>query len=294
MEEAWELAALGFDMQTDWSSRHTRLRYQAVLSSLVGLMSVLYGIKTVTIPSVVEFQSSPENWMVQAGLLAFAFFSTISFFVQHRIESQKFPISAGNLLEELRAFEDAYIGLNAAYGKFGQQAKSAYSNLSNSDISDKGYKWLHGEEGEVLRGLGSLVHLIQQGVSDFQGLESELTVYFPGRFSKLVRLEKALARFNKALESASPKQLSTGNVFADEKITKYGMPEHQIDKALEQLKVSELLQSEAKTILDDVRRDLMFQKWYQYTHSRFLSFLLPFLMACSFMFSAFVIWALKS
>ena len=293
MEEAWELTALGRAMQTDWSSRHTRLRYQAVISSLLGLMGVMYGIDKVKIPGAVEFESNPEDWIVKIGLLAFALFSTVSFYIQHRIESQKFPISAGNLIEEITSFEDTYFGMNAAYGAFVQRAKGAYSNLSSSTVSSADYKFLSGDEANDLISLSELGKVVEKEINDFQNLKSDLGIYFPGRFSKLARLEKALNKFNHAFASARPVQLSNRRAPENELEIEHGMKIHHIQEALDNLCISKVLHKEAKAILDDLRRDLKFQKSYQYIHSRFLAFLLPFMMACGFIIAAFGIWIFK-
>ena len=82
----------------NWSARHTRLRYQAVLLSLGFMLVVTLGIDKVKIPGFFEFSEPPSADLVEIGALIFALFSVASFIVQDNLERHLSP----NVLKRLK------------------------------------------------------------------------------------------------------------------------------------------------------------------------------------------------
>ncbi len=70
----------------NWSSGHTRLRYQSVLSALIFASIVDMGVKKAGIPGFFVFKESPDETILRIGTLLFALFSMVSFWMQDRLE----------------------------------------------------------------------------------------------------------------------------------------------------------------------------------------------------------------
>ena len=73
------------------SSRHTRLRYQTVLASLLFYLASKYGVEEFKIPGFFEFEKQPSNEFLAFGVLLFTVFSAVSFAVQHYDENRFYP-----------------------------------------------------------------------------------------------------------------------------------------------------------------------------------------------------------
>ena len=108
MEETWELAVVSEPSFSDWSGRHTRLRFQTVLASLMFFLVLIYGVGAVSVPGFLKLQVVPSKEKVAISLLCFAIYSLISFFFQHRLENRSLPITSKNSRELPKKLADAY------------------------------------------------------------------------------------------------------------------------------------------------------------------------------------------
>lgn len=133
LEEAWELAAVSGQAFTDWSSRHTRLRYQSVLFSLFVFMAAIYGIKELNLPTIIKFEKPPSKIIIHIGLLAFASYSIVSFVLQHSIESRSQP----NFIREFKIIiEQLKRSLYGQKDSLHESFKLAGSKLNRIDKSN--------------------------------------------------------------------------------------------------------------------------------------------------------------
>jgi len=76
----------------DWSARHTRLRYQTVLTSLAFLMVVVLGVESIQIPGFISFEEKPDVNLIRFSALLFGLFSLISFVTQDALERHLRPL----------------------------------------------------------------------------------------------------------------------------------------------------------------------------------------------------------
>lgn len=79
MEEAWELAVVRVDDGSEWSSRHVRLRYQAILSALMFWMFCSYNMTEFNLFGSVKFSESPNQVYAITSSGIFTLFSFLSF-----------------------------------------------------------------------------------------------------------------------------------------------------------------------------------------------------------------------
>ena len=109
MEEAWELAVVSaMPAFTDWSGRHTRLRYQSVLTSMLFLIILIYGVEEVSIPGFFKLERIPDLNIIALGLLVFAIYSITSFIFQHKIEKRSLSLSSKSVKNLPRMIAEKY------------------------------------------------------------------------------------------------------------------------------------------------------------------------------------------
>jgi len=80
VEEAWELAALVMEQQSEWTGRHVRLRYQMVVSALLFWMFCSYEMSEFALFGSVKFKEAPDQIYVVVTSGLFSIFSALSFF----------------------------------------------------------------------------------------------------------------------------------------------------------------------------------------------------------------------
>jgi len=108
VEEAWELAALDMasSKSIDWSARHTRLRYQAVISSLAVLAVSVLGLSELKLPFLFEVANQPDYTVAWISLFLFAVFSIVSFYSQSKLEKLTSNSSVDEAIKSLKVTFD--------------------------------------------------------------------------------------------------------------------------------------------------------------------------------------------
>lgn len=97
MEEAWEFAVVSEPSFTDWSARHTRLRYQTVLIAFLFLLVCQYEVESMSVPGFLKFDDVPNKLSIGVGLLGFCLYSALGFSLQHRIERRTLSVDSNDL-----------------------------------------------------------------------------------------------------------------------------------------------------------------------------------------------------
>ena len=138
MEEAWEPAVVSKAAFTDWSGRHTRLRYQSVLFAFLSLLSVMLGVSTIKIPGVLTFEKTIPEYLLVLGVFSFAIFSLISFRYQHAIETKGNPDLVKELNRYLLRLKHSLTGDDYnVVGFFKLALQTLPEDLSNMDFKVK-------------------------------------------------------------------------------------------------------------------------------------------------------------
>ena len=186
MEEAWELAVVSAVSVRDYSARHTRLRYQSVLSALLYALVATLEVKELQIPGFFKFCDTPPDWLLHLSAMSFAFYSMVSFFLQDRLEKSDHRsakvdvddeldyVSTG--LEDVLDVEQSITKLTSVgrsvldrSGSFKDGALTRKKPLSDSQLSD--WRDLY---PEVLQDVESCILLI----GDVRLSTDRLTSYF--------------------------------------------------------------------------------------------------------------------
>jgi len=85
----------------DWSGKHTRLRYQMVISCIGILLVSTHEIKSFKFPGFFEFNGIPNYSFIWLSFFSFAVFSTIAFWLQTKFEQAALNIPTARIVTEL-------------------------------------------------------------------------------------------------------------------------------------------------------------------------------------------------
>ena len=168
---------------TDWSGRHTRLRYQTVLSATIFYTAIILGIKSLKLPGVIEFEKQFDDPQIKLGLFIFAIFSLISFIFQHRLEKRGEPNYCSDLQRILRSLKE--------------KLSDDEANFKNS-LSKVSTKLEKIDEGAPFREKAEQIKDVAIGFIKWKNLQPEFQI---------------LTTAKTEISKLSPGDLSEGNVF---------------------------------------------------------------------------------
>lgn len=85
-----------------FSSRHIRLKYQAVSAAAVAALISSASVESISIPGLVKFSDTPPTWVLNSGIILFALFSFVAFHFQTRIERKHIPLTGMLFSNEIK------------------------------------------------------------------------------------------------------------------------------------------------------------------------------------------------
>lgn len=183
MEEAWEPAVVsGLPTFTDWSGRHTRLRYQCVLSALTFFMVAKYGVKSVGIPGFVILDNTPsENWVL-IGLLVFCAYSCLSFRYQHKLENRVLSTTSTTLSNIPAKIVDKYEWKHSEENAF-EVIQTAIARAASSKGTVSGGEAITGIDTEAYSFSVQNIKQYRSSLKQSAYLADELEKIFPNQNS---------------------------------------------------------------------------------------------------------------
>lgn len=201
----------------DWSARHTRLRYQSVLSALAFISVSTLGVGKIELIGFFEFIETPNQSLMRAGCLAFAVFSLLSFAAQDSLENSLGSNDIYTAKDKLDAFSKPFRSGNPL-------------SIMSKEIDDIADWWRDKEEWEegsekrnaiksIRSSLGNLTmlqHILEIRVSEVSKVMGEVKVQFPRKLEKFDGIIAILDAFNSKLRKA--KFRSDINIPSDEHI----------------------------------------------------------------------------
>ena len=264
MEKAWEFAVVNGQAFTDWSSRHTRLRYQSVLFSLFVFMAAVYGIKELNLPTIIKFEKSPSKIIIHIGLLAFASYSIVSFKLQHSMESRNQPNFIREFKIIIEQLKRSLYGQKESLHELFKVAKSKLDRIDKSNILENDMR-IYEEVSSNLSNKGDWEYYIHL----FLETKEELNKISPGFFSIGNQVVSNLQVFEKALSNLCDDL----NQFV----------ESRDEQLIAQIDLNMFgLQQESKEIPDkllDLHRDLHKFSKSKYVHTTLLPYTIPLFLS---------------
>lgn len=138
-------------MRVDWEGRHTRLRYQMVLTSLLAYLTGSYAVDKVKVLGIIEFKESPSSELVYFSCLLFSIAFILSFVARTLAEKSQWKNDMANIkgfvnqarmqidlalaeipnLEEFERFFKEKI--NATEYEYSGQIQSDFSDIMTSE-----------------------------------------------------------------------------------------------------------------------------------------------------------------
>jgi len=186
----------------DWSSRHTRLRYQTVLAALAFAASARYGVKEIKLPFFVTFERTPEDSLVLIGFFLFFLFSLGSFVSQHLVENRVSPDYSLEIQNVLRSLKTKVLQDNAAMESYLLKITRMHeqlSHLSQQVAEEEDQLWLEETESLSFDKLEDWVDFIKSRYDEEAlGYSSEIERYFPSKFSSYASIKRSM---NNALDA---------------------------------------------------------------------------------------------
>lgn len=259
----------------DWSARHTRLRYQTVLMSILLFMAVKYGVKDITLPFFISIEEKPSTCLVLIGISAFYVFSAGSFLSQHLFERRMNPDISENVSLIIKRLKQKVLEDKAALKAYLEIARRIEGELSNQIESDDTSKqlWLEEKDSIIYSKLSDWADFLKSRYEkETSRYEEDISKLFTGQFSKWALVSGS---FNDALDAfklfgkrSSGKSQSGDrmNVFFRVKnVKKMPADISEIEKEI----------SSVSSAFEAFEKDLGAFKTHRFIHAGLLSFWLP-------------------
>jgi len=266
VEETWELAVVSNGVFTDWSGRHTRLRYQVVLISTVFFLGSILGVSNLSNLSLVKFQKSIPNDIVLLGCGLFAIFSLISFRYQHVFEARSQPNFSKDLSRTLTEFRDGILDVDYGAAQKIDQAKSLLDEATVNEEKVIGTQLISSAYDSFRN-----FYLLLPDITGLIAAKEDISNLSPGELSLGGKFIRNLSFLSEAADKIDSSFERLINTYKKGRTDIHGFNETRllIDGFSNEIKA---IASDA----DEFREDLSNYTKIRFIHSGLLSYFLPF------------------